>query len=100
MPVGKTTFETARNRSPPFLRQQRRQHGLVRSVKEHARMLLREHHHPSRVAQAALGTSGFGQLLSHAVVDDQPAMTCEDGRSATADLQHLPGRHGSREPVM
>ena len=38
--------------------------------------------------------------FAHAVVNDQPAVPGQDGRSAATDFQPLPGRHRSREPVM
>ena len=38
--------------------------------------------------------------FAHAVVNDQPAVPGQDGRSAAADFEPLPGRHRSRQPVM
>src|ERR1019366_10314358 len=36
----------------------------------------------------------------HTVVNDHPAMFCQDGWSPCADLEPLPWRHGSRQPMM
>ena len=38
--------------------------------------------------------------FADAVVNNQPAVPGQDGRSATADFEPLPGRHRSRQPMM
>jgi CIC family chloride channel protein len=37
--------------------------------------------------------------FTDAVIDDQPTVPRQDGRSAAADFEPLPGRHWSRQPV-
>src|ERR1035437_9498309 len=62
-------------------------------------MLLREHHHPGGVTQLmALFTRVHN--LADTVIDNQPTVPGQDGRSAAADFKPLPGRHRSRQPVM
>ena len=62
-------------------------------------MLLREHHHAGRVTQLASIVARL-RHFAHAVVNDQPAVSGEDGRSSAADFEPLPRRHRSRQPVM
>ena len=38
--------------------------------------------------------------FAHPVVNDQPAVPGHDGRRASTDFEPLPGRHGSRQPVV
>jgi hypothetical protein len=83
-----------------FLRQQRRQHRLRRTIADEAADA------PSRApSPRPSSTSWCPSLLgvhdfAHAVINDQPAVPGQDGRSAAADFEPLPGRHGSRQPVM
>src|ERR1035438_8239706 len=86
------------NHTAAFLRQRRRQHRLSRTIADDERMLLREHHYPGRVAKLVSGAGVHD--FAHAVVDDQPAVPGEYGRSAAADFEPLPGRHWSCQPVM
>jgi hypothetical protein len=37
--------------------------------------------------------------FANAVIDDQPTVPRQDGRSAAADFEPLPRRHWSRQPV-
>ena len=62
-------------------------------------MLFREHHHSGRIAQMMRIAAWFRDF-AHAVVNDQPTMSGEDGWSAATNLKQLPGRHRSREAVM
>ena len=65
------------------------------TMKDYARMLFREHHHPGRVTQMMLVVARLWHFM-HAVVNDQPAMAGKDGRSVAADFEHLPRRYRSR----
>jgi hypothetical protein len=62
-------------------------------------MILREHHHPGRVAQL-MSVLARRRDFAHAVVNDQPAMPGQDGRSACPDFQPCPGSDGRGQPVM
>src|SRR5580658_3656462 len=62
-------------------------------------MLLGEHHHACRVAQWMSRVALFAHF-AHTVVNDQPSVPGQDGRSAGADLKPLPGRYGTGQPVM
>src|ERR1700683_2170412 len=62
-------------------------------------MLFRKDHHPGRVAQGVHFAAGSVHVAD-TVVNDQPAMPGQDGRSTAADFEPLPGGHRSRQPVM
>ena len=88
-----------RDRAVAFLRQRRREHRFCRTIANHLWMLFREHHHPGRVAQLVCVVVGFVDFAD-AVIDDQPAVPRQDGRSASADLEPLPRRYWGGQPMM
>src|ERR1700691_625784 len=92
IPVGNTTFATVP-------RQLWGQHRLRRTITDHLRMLLRKHHHSRRVAQGMHLFAGSFHFAD-TVIDDQPTVPRQDGRSAAADFEPLPGSDWSRQPVM